>query len=391
MNHEIDLLILTALGFYFTLGFTHLITAMNLKREAIVRRFPKKNDTVSVIIPIREATPTTMEHLVSVCRQDYEHYEVIFVAELSEHPAYKLAKKLETKFPNVKALLAGSHDSQKSIAKCHNLIHGVKQSKGDVLLFGDSDINYPRDWITKMTSPLGEVIEGRKVDAVTSPFFMEPEGPLGIFIALSVNFVTFTTGFTNRVFRFPPYISGASMAISRKTFYSIGMSRIWQTTFNDDLVLANTLLDSGHVIYNQHANLNHPHEAFPDFPRAKDKIIRWIITVSKFGHKSFRKMMPLLVARNFQFQASLLLSIILLLLGFPWPFALGIFTAGYIFSVVYRYIIGKIIEEENLDLYYLITPVSTTSMMLIYLYIKTFYRTFPWGSGTYTVKERYSV
>jgi hypothetical protein len=150
-------------------------------------------------------------------------------------------------------------------------------------------------------------------------------------------------------------------------------------------------MDSGHVIYNQHANLNHPNEAFPDFPRAREKIIRWIITVSKFGHKSFRKMMPLLVVRNFQFQASLLLSIGLFLLGFPWLFVLTVFGAGYTYSVVYRFLIAEIIEEKNLGLYYLITPLSTTSMMLVYLYIKAFHTTFPWGSGTYTVKEKYSV
>jgi hypothetical protein len=180
------------------------------------------------------------------------------------------------------------------------------------------------------------------------------------------------------------------MAISRKTFDSLGMEKIWGNTFNDDLVLASTLLDSGHVIYNQYANLNHPNEAFPDLPRAKEKMIRWIITVSKFGHKSFRKKMPLIVARNFQFQVSLVLANVLFLTGSSWQFALAVLTAGYAYSVVYRFIAGKIIEEKSLGLYYLITPLSTTSMMLVYFYIRTFHKTFPWGSGTYTVKEKYS-
>ena len=391
MNPEIEVLILVILGIYFILGFSQLFTARNLKRGAYFHTFPGKNILVSVIIPIREVTPTTREDLESVCRQDYNHYEVIFVAELKEHPAYNLAKEMETRYPHVQVHLAGPHNSQKTIAKCHNLIYGVKQSKGDVLLFGDSDVSYSRDWIEKMTSPLGEEVEGKMIDAVTAPFFMEPEGPLGTFIALSVSFVTFTTSLTSRVFRFPPYISGASMAISKKTFDSLGMEKIWGNTFNDDLVLANTLLDSGHIIYNQFANLNHPNEAFPDFPRAKEKIIRWIITVSKFGHKKFRKMMPLLAARNLQFQVSLALSIILFLLGFSWLFALTVFTAGYTYSAIYRFLVGKIIEEKSLGFYYLITPYSTTSMMLVYLYVRNFHRTFPWGSGTYTVKEKYST
>lgn len=391
MNPEIELLILTILGLYFALGFSHLFTARKLKREALIRKFPRKNAFVSVIIPIREVTSTTREHLESVCRQNYEHYEVIFVAELKEHHAFSIAKTMASRYPHVNVHISGPHNSQKNIAKCHNLIYGVKQSKGDVLLFGDSDITYARDWILKMTSPLDEDLEGRNIDAVTAPFFVEPKGTLATFIALSVNFVTFTTALTTKAFRFPPYISGASMAISRKTYDSLGMEKIWGNNFNDDLVLANTLLDSGHVIYNQHANLNHPHEAFPDMPRAKEKIVRWIITVSKFGHRSFRKKMPLLIARNFQFQVSLVLANILLLLGYSWLFALMVFASGYAYSVIYRFLAGKIMEEKNLGAHYLITPLSTTTLMFIYLYIKTFHRTFPWGGGTYTVKEKFSV
>jgi cellulose synthase/poly-beta-1,6-N-acetylglucosamine synthase-like glycosyltransferase len=390
MNPEIETLILVILGIYFALGFSQLITARNLRREACLRKFSRKEVSVSVIIPVREVTPTTREDIESVCIQDYRNYEVIFVAELKEHPAYNPAREMELRYPHVQVHVAGPHNSQENIAKCHNLLLGVKKSSGDVLLFGDSDVTYSPDWISKMTAPLGETIEGRNIDAVTSPFFIDTLGPLGKFIALSVTFVTYTTSFASRAFRFPPYISGASMAISKRTFYSIGMDKIWRNTFNDDLVLANTLQDWGHVIYNQYSNLNHTNEAFPDFTRAKEKMVRWIITVSRFGHKKFRQMMPLLVVKNLQFQVSLVLSIILLLLGFSWLLALGVFASGYAYSVIYRYLIGRFIGEKSLGLYYLITPLSTTSMMLVYYYVRTFHKTFPWGSGTYTVKERYS-
>ncbi|UCF08405.1 MAG: glycosyltransferase [Thermoplasmata archaeon] len=389
MSTEITALILGSVAAYFAVGFLQLRTAVKMKRETRLRRFPKKDFFVSVIIPVREVFSTTGRNLESVCRQAYPRHEVIFVAELGEHPAFKVVRNLEKRYPHVHVHLSGPHDSRKTIAKCHNLIHGARQARGNVLLFGDSDVTYSRDWIQKMVSPLGEVVKGRKIHAVTSPFFIEPQGLTGRFIALSVSLTTFTTSLSSRAFLFPPYASGASVAIPKKTYDVLGMEGIWGRTFNDDLVLANTLLDSGYHIYNQFTNLNHPNEAFPSLKKTREKILRWIITVSRFGHRRLREKVPVLVAKNIQFQVVLVLSFVLFMLGFSWVFALLLLVLGYALSVLYRVLIGMVIEERNLGPCYLLTPLSTTAMIIVYLYVRTFLRTFPWGSGKYTVKERY--
>ncbi len=390
MEISIEIIIIIFLAGYFTVGISQIFTAFRLKKEAQRRRFPKKDFFVSVIIPIKELSKTLHKDLESACTQDYPRYEVIFVAEIAEHGAYRIAKALAMKYPNVKVLLSGKHDPTKTIAKCHNLIYAVKHAKGDVLLFGDSDVTYSRDWIRKMVSPLKETIEGKHIEAVTAPFFIEPEGFLGKFIALSVSLVTFTASFTRENHKFPPYASGASIAVTKELFKNLGIAEIWGNAFNDDLVFADEVIGHGHHIYNQIAHLNHPNEVFLGLEQTREKMIRWVVTISKFGHKKLRAEVPLMLVRNLQFQVLLILGISLYLLGFSGLLALGTVVAGYIYLVIYRWLMGQIIEEKNLGLYYLLAPISITMTMLFFLSVRIFYRSFSWEGKAYVVKERYS-
>ncbi|UCE36027.1 MAG: glycosyltransferase [Thermoplasmata archaeon] len=385
-----EALILIALSIYFFVGSRQILVAFRVKRKANLRKFLKKDISISVIIPIRERDKTTYKNLKSVCRQKYPDFEVIFVAEKKTHSAFRIARELTRRYPNVKVVLSGEHDPKKNIAKCHNLIYGAAYAKGAVLLFGDSDVNYSEDWIFKMTSPLGEIVNGKQIDAVTSPFFIEPEGFSGKFIAQSVSLVTFTANFTLKEQMFPPFASGASIAISRNLFDELEIAKIWGTAFNDDLILADAVVDSGYYIYSQLANLNHPNEAFSSFSQTKDKMVRWVITISSFGHNKLRSQVPAMVAKNLQFQVALILGIIIYLFGFFWILALGILAAGYVYCVVYRYMVGQIIEERGMSFYYVLAPISITTMMIFYLVVRMFFRTFFWEGDAYTVYRRHS-
>ncbi len=381
----LEILILMFFSIYFFIGFSQIILANRIKREANMLKFKQKNVFVSVIIPVRERTKTTYRNLESVCRQKYPKFEVIFVSESNEHPAYEIARKLERRYANTKLVLSGPHDPRKSIAKCHNLIFGVNHAHGIVLLFGDSDINYPEYWIMKMTSPLTVTVNGERIDAVTAPFFIEPESTFGKFIAGSISLVTFTTSFTKKVFRFPPYASGASIAIKKDLFNELKIAEIWEGSYNDDLILAKAVLDSNHHIYNQLAHLNHPNEAFLNLRQSKDKLIRWVLTISIFGHRKLKIHVPSMLLKNLQFQLALILGILVFIWGFSWILGLSIICAGYAYSVVYRYYVGQIIEEKGMSYYYLLAPISTTAMILFYLYVRLFYRSFYWGEKAYSL------
>ncbi len=382
---EIVLLILVFLSVYFFIGFSQIASAYRIKRKANQRRFPKKDFFVSVIIPIKEATRTTMQSLQSVCNQNYPKFEVLFIAEVKEHGAYKIAQALRDKYRNTKVLLSGRHDPSKSIAKCHSLIYGSKHAKGEVLLFGDSDVSYSHDWIRKMTLPLNENVNGRHIDCATAPFFIEPEGFFGKFITLSISLVTFTASFTKEEQMFPSYASGASIAISREVFEELKVREAWAGAYNDDLVLADRVIDSGRNIYNQLANPNHPNEAFLNNRQIVEKLIRWVVTISTFGHRNLKNRVPSMLVRNLQFQVALVLGISIFFMGYPWLIGVGIIVVGYIYLVVFRWWMGQIIEEKGMTLYYLLAPVSITAMMVFYVFVRLFFRNFSWEGENYTV------
>ncbi len=384
----IELFIVMAVFIYFFIGISQIFRAVQMKKEAQSRLFKRKDVFVSLIIPIRGISRTTPKNLESVCKQDYPHFEVIFVAEMMEHPACKIARAIARKYPNTKLVLSGPHDGSRTTGKCHNLIFGVAQAKGQVFLFGDSDVSYTRNWIRKMVYSLDEVVEGKRIHAVTSPFFIEPEGFAGKFIALSISLVTFTASFTRKSQRFPSYVSGASIAVTRDVFEELRIAEVWGRKFNDDLVFAVALRDSGYNIYNQLANLNHPNEAFDEPRQTKEKLIRWVVTISSFSHKNLRAEVPIMVAKNLQFHAALIAGILLYLLGFPGIMALGIVVAGYAYLVAYRWAVGWIVEEKGITHYYLLTPFSVTAMMLVFVLVRVFCRTFSWEGETYTVSRR---
>jgi hypothetical protein len=369
-------------------GSLQLVTALRIKREANKIRFPKKNDFVSVIIPVREVTKTTWDNLRSVCVQDYPKYEVLFVAEQKSHPAYSIVFALSKKYSHTNVLLSGQHDPKKCIAKCHNLVFGVSQAKGGVFLFGDSDVTYSTDWIRKMIEPLGEVVDGRKIHATTAPFFMEPAGIKGKIIALPISIVTFTSSFTRESQRFPSYASGASIGVSREIFDKLRISEIWARSFNDDLVFANKIISSGYNIYNQHAHLNHPNEAFLDWQQTIDKLVRWVVTISIFRHERLRTKTPVMLAKNLQFQLSILLAIFLYFLGFSGIFIITILAAGYFYSVFYRLAVGVIIEEKNMLPFYILAPLMGLALIAFHMTVRTRYKGFSWEGEKYTIIEK---
>lgn len=390
LNFGVETILLLILAGYFSFGFLQIICAFKMKKIANKMRFSRKDFFVSVIIPVKGTSRSTKKNLESVCYQDYPNFEVVFVAERKEHPAFEIAYSLSKKFQNVKALLSGTHDSRKTIGKCHNLIYGVNHSKGDVLLFGDSDVTYSSDWIFKMTSPLKEIIDGKRIEAVTAPFFIEPEGIFGKLIAISVNLATFTASFTNKNQMFPPFASGASIAVTRKVFDDLKIAKTWSRSFNDDLVFADILKSQGYNIYNQLAHLNHPNEVFSDLRQTKEKLIRWVVTISSFGYKDFKKDTFFMVVRNLQFPVSLVLGLFLLIFGFSGVFALVIISAGYSYSVAYRWVVGIIVEEEGMTPYYLLAPIMGVALIVFYVSVRLSQRSFSWEGGTYHVKGRYS-
>jgi len=98
----------------------------------------------------------------SLLRQSRMPYEVIFADGGSKDGTMEYAKKLEKKYPFVRAILAPGN-----IAETRHLV--IKKAKGDIIVFLDADQMAPRNWLKNLLQP----IEDGEVDfagGATRPF-----------------------------------------------------------------------------------------------------------------------------------------------------------------------------------------------------------------------------
>ena len=389
---DLEIIILFLLIIYFIIGFLQFIGVYGVKKLISKQNFPKKDFFVSVFVPIKEESEYLEQALESVCQQDFDNFEVLFIAEKDEDSACNIARKLTRKYDNARLLISGKHDSMKIIAKSHNLIFGVQHAKGDVYLFTDSDVIHSNDWIKNLTSPLDEKVDGKVIHATTAPFFSIPQNFLGGFTSLSTNFALFLSSYLKVKQQFPSYASGASLCIKKETFIKAEIEKAWKENFNDDLVFACTLIDKGFNLFNVRKYPNYPKENFGDWSQLNKKMRRWMLTVGNYMHKSFRLEAFLYAILNIQFQITFLTVIVLGILNYlnfveiNNTFLLIFFMLGYFYSVTFRFFVARTVNEKNIMKYILLTPISYLFWGDYYLFTRIFYKSFSWGGHEYRIK-----
>ncbi len=398
------------LGFllYMAAGAAQLAGYPRVRRHIADQVFPSKKERLSIIVPIKSMSPSLDANMGSVCRQDYPDYEVIFVAQHDSDPAWPIAQRLSREFPHVRAILSGDHDPGRIIAKSHNLLKGIElaatgnsslgegwKDGSELFLFTDSDVFHPSGWAKELTAPLGNTYRGRSIDATTAIFIAGAHGFYGAFCQLSINFATFLSSFTMKRWDFPPYCSGASIAIGRKEFERFRIAEAWDWEFNDDLLAANTILNGGGTIFNVRRFPSHPTEDFETWHGMFNKFRRWSLTVGKYSHRSLFFWTIALATLNLHFQVALgiaLLSLICEQFGWFWHYShvslAFIIAASYIYSVIFRWAVGRIVKEDIPRKYYLVTPLSHWFWSNYYLYANLVYRSFHWGGHRYDLRNR---
>tara|TARA_Y100000310_G_C20588080_1_gene766512 strand:+ start:125 stop:973 length:849 start_codon:yes stop_codon:yes gene_type:complete len=105
-----------------------------------------KKQKISVIIPSYNEEDNIEKCLKTILNQTYENYEVIVIDDSSTDKTVKIIES----FKKVK-LLKQNHLGP-GIAR--NL--GAKSSEGEILIFVDADMEFPRDYLQKLVEPILE-------------------------------------------------------------------------------------------------------------------------------------------------------------------------------------------------------------------------------------------
>jgi cellulose synthase/poly-beta-1,6-N-acetylglucosamine synthase-like glycosyltransferase len=216
--------------------------------QYVLKKFNKNHTAyrprTALIIPCKGIDTAFDKNIRSFYELDYEDYEIIFVTESSEDPAYGrlLALKEEykslTRAFDIRVLVAG--EAQQGSQKLHNLLCACGNVDKDVkiLAFADSDACVRINWLNEIVYPL------RKDDYGVASGYR-------LYVPTRNNFATLALSILNAkvaqllgVARFN-HAWGGSMAVRVEVFKKLGIEKIWEKSASDDLTLSRAAKKAG--------------------------------------------------------------------------------------------------------------------------------------------------
>jgi cellulose synthase/poly-beta-1,6-N-acetylglucosamine synthase-like glycosyltransferase len=207
----------------------------------VLKKFAEKHITycpkVALIIPCKGIDTAFDKNIDSFYRLDYDNFEIIFVTESTEDPAYNHLLDFKERFESgsktfrIRILVAGL--ATEGSQKLHNLLYACRSVEEDikVFAFADSDICVRDNWLSNLVYPLRKEKNG-----VSTGY--------RLYVPLKNNLATLALSVLNAKVAemLGPTIFncawGGSMAIRVDVFKRLGIDNIWQKAASDDLTIS---------------------------------------------------------------------------------------------------------------------------------------------------------
>lgn len=191
--------------------------------------------SVTVLKALCGAEPRLYENLRSFCQQDHPDFQIVFGARSPDDPALAVARRLRSEFPQLDIAVICDERVHGSNLKVSNLCNLLPHARHDILVFADSDIRVPQDYLRRVTAPLTQSLVG----VVTCLYRGLAVG--GGWSRLGAQFVNdwFAPSVSVvELFSSPFYAFGATIAMRRDTLDGIGGFAAVANHLADDYRLA---------------------------------------------------------------------------------------------------------------------------------------------------------
>jgi ceramide glucosyltransferase len=129
-----------------------LIAIARLRRGANDTQWLSRGPAISLIRPARGLENCIEDTLASGFRLDYPNYELIFCVAERDDPVAPLIERLIAAHPNVRARLLIGDDRISTNPKLNNMVKGVRAANAEWLIFADSNVLMPSDYIQRTLS-----------------------------------------------------------------------------------------------------------------------------------------------------------------------------------------------------------------------------------------------
>ncbi len=195
---------------------------------------------VALFAPCKGLDLDFEEYLRAVLRQDYDNYEVVFVVESVDDPAYPAIRRAMADHSWVPTRLIVAGRATDTGQKVHNLRVATQHISQRIqyLAFVDSDARPRPEWLRALVSHL----EQPGLGAVTGYRWFTPERPTvanALVYSMNCDVMSLLTRSSHHL------IWGGSWAIRREVFDAIGLRDAWKGTISDDLVASRLMRKLG--------------------------------------------------------------------------------------------------------------------------------------------------
>jgi ceramide glucosyltransferase len=199
---------------------------------------------VTVFVPCRGVDPGLKENVLSLFAQDYPAYEIIFMSDSANDPAFAVIEEARDSFkkqtgPVISTLVAG--EATDSGQKVHNLRATMRAAHpaSEAFVFADTDARPQKFWLRALVAPL----QDKSIGATTGYRW---------FVAAKAGFASHLMSVWNAAIASAlgaqsdkNFCWGGSTAIRRETFEELNVVECWRGTVSDDFTITRVLHGAG--------------------------------------------------------------------------------------------------------------------------------------------------
>jgi ceramide glucosyltransferase len=195
---------------------------------------------VALFAPCKGLDLDIEANLRAMFRQDYDNYEITFIVESTDDPAYAAIRRAMSEHSWVPARVIVAGRATDSGQKVHNLRVATQHLSARIqyLAFVDSDARPRPEWLRTLVSRL----ERPELGAVTGYRWFTPARPTvanALVYSMNCDVMSLLTRSSHHL------IWGGSWAIRREVFDAIGLRNAWKGTLSDDLVASRLMRELG--------------------------------------------------------------------------------------------------------------------------------------------------
>ena len=197
---------------------------------------------VSILKPLRGLDDKLFDNLASFCTQDYPEYEILFSLQDHNDPAYKVAKKVQDKYPGKNITIVVERCNAGLNPKVNNLIPSYQKARHPYILISDSNVMVGKDYLREITrhtqdpafglvSNVIRGVGGRSIGAILENLH------LNSFILGSVSFLDKFLGM--------PCVIGKSMLMKKKDLETLGGLEAFKDILAEDFIIGREMHSAG--------------------------------------------------------------------------------------------------------------------------------------------------